>query len=125
MRDLTILLVDDERSLAQGLARLLGRDGHTVDVVANGCLALAKLDERVYDLILSDIRMPELDGPGLYRILQHQRPHLCQRLIFLTGDTLEPTTLAFLKASGVPCLTKPFTLNEVRHAIQHAVRPES
>jgi CheY-like chemotaxis protein len=118
VRGLTILLVDDERSLARGLARLLGRDGHTVDMVANGRLALAKLDERAYDLILSDIRMPELDGPGLYRLLKRQYTHLCQRLIFLTGDTLEPATRAFLEESGAPCLTKPFTLAQARRTIQ-------
>jgi CheY-like chemotaxis protein len=123
VRRLTILLVDDELSLARGLARLLERDGHTVDMVANGRLALARLDERAYDLILCDIRMPELDGPGLYQLLQRQHPHLCQQLIFLTGDTLEPTTGAFLEESGVPCLTKPFTLDETRRAIQRAVRP--
>jgi PAS domain S-box-containing protein len=119
-RGLTILLVDDELSLARGLARLLRRDGHTVDTVAHGRLALAKVDEHAYDLILSDIRMPELDGPSLYRLLERQHPHLCQRLIFLTGDTLEPTTWAFLEENGMPCLTKPFTLAEVRRAIQRA-----
>jgi CheY-like chemotaxis protein len=119
-RGLTILLIDDEPSLARGLARLLRRDGHTVDTVANGRLALAKVDERTYDLILSDIRMPEVDGPNLYRLLERQHPHLCQRLIFLTGDTLEPTTWDFLEENGMPCLTKPFTLAEIRRIIQRA-----
>ena len=62
--------------------------------------------------------MPELDGPSLYRLLERQQPHLCQRLIFLTGDTLEPATQAFLEQSGVPCLTKPFPIAEARRVIQ-------
>jgi two-component system NtrC family sensor kinase len=118
----TILIVDDELSLAKGLARLLERDGHTVDTVANGRLALAKLAERAYDCILSDVRMPELDGPSLYRLLERQQPHLCQRLIFLTGDTLEPATRAFLEASGAPCLMKPFAIAEARRAVQRVLR---
>src|SRR5262249_4844208 len=118
----TILVVDDEGSLASGLARLLRRDGHTVDTVANGHLALASLEARAYDLILCDVRMPELDGPSLYRRLECQQPHLCSRLIFLTGDTLEPATQAFLEASGAPCLTKPFPIAEARRAIQRTLQ---
>jgi CheY-like chemotaxis protein len=122
---LTILIVDDESSLATGLARLLRRDGHTVDTVANGRLALAQLATRTYDCILCDVRMPELDGPSLYRLLERQQPHLCQRLIFLTGDTLEPATQAFLEASGAPCLTKPFSIAEARRAVQRTVQAVS
>src|SRR5262249_38731575 len=85
---LTILLVDDEISIANALARLLRRDGHTVETAANGRQALAKIQERTYDLILSDWRMPELDGPGLYQALAQQYPHLCQRTIVFTGDTM-------------------------------------
>jgi PAS domain S-box-containing protein len=113
----TILIVEDEVILATGLARLLRRDGHTVEMAANGRLALAKLDERAYDLILCDVRMPELDGPTFYRLLERQQPDLCSRVIFLTGDTLEPATHAFLEQSGAPCLTKPFTRVEARRTI--------
>jgi CheY-like chemotaxis protein len=88
-----------------------------VDLAANGRLALAKLDERAYDLILCDVRMPELDGPTLYRLLARQQPHLCSRVIFLTGDTLEPATQVFLEQSGAPCLTKPFRIAEARRII--------
>ena len=88
-----------------------------MDLAANGRLALAKLDERAYDLILCDVRMPELDGPTLYRLLARQQPDLCSRVIFLTGDTLEPATQAFLEQSGAPCLTKPFTMVEARRTI--------
>jgi PAS domain S-box-containing protein len=122
VRGQTILVVDDEVSLANGLARLLRRDGHTVDTVANGRLALAHLDGRVYDLILCDVRMPELDGPSFYRLLERQQPHLCSRLIFLTGDTLEPATQAFLEASGAPCLLKPFAIAEARRIIQRTLQ---
>jgi nitrogen-specific signal transduction histidine kinase/CheY-like chemotaxis protein len=117
-----ILLVDDEPGIAKALTHLLRRDGHTVDTAANGRLALAKLQERSYDVILSDLRMPELDGPGLYRALAQQAPPLCQRFIFLTGDTLSPETLAFFDESGVPRLTKPFTAAEVRRTLQQVLR---
>ena len=114
---LTILLIDDEVSIARALARLLHRDGHTVEIAANGREALARLQESAYDLILSDWRMPELDGPGLYLALAQQYPHLCQRIIILTGDTLSPEVHAFFAEHDVPRLTKPVTVAAVRRVI--------
>jgi CheY-like chemotaxis protein len=117
-----ILLVDDEPRIVSALARLLRRDGHTVQTAANGQVALAMLQEHAYDLILSDMRMPELDGPGLYQALEAHYPHLCRRFIVLTGDTLSPEALAFVAESGAPRLTKPFTAAAVRDTIQQALR---
>ena len=121
-RGSAILLVEDDPGIAKTLSWLLRRDGHVVDTEANGKLALAQLRERLYDLILSDLRMPELDGPGLYRALEQHAPHLCQRFICFTGDTLSPEVLTFLAQSGVPRLTKPFTAAAVRHAIAQVLR---
>jgi two-component system NtrC family sensor kinase len=117
----TILVVDDEPGITLALAYLLRRDGHTVDTAANGQLALTKLYAHAYDLMLCDLRMPGLDGPGLYRELERHHPELCQRIIFLTGDTLSPETRAFLEKTGVPRLTKPFTAAQVRQAMQRAL----
>jgi DNA-binding NtrC family response regulator len=115
-------LVEDEPGMRRALAPLLRRDGHTVETVANGRLALALLPERADALLLRDLRMPELDGPGLYWELAQHAPHLCRRFIVLTGDTLSPEALAFLAESGVPQLTKPCTAVEVRRIIQQALR---
>jgi CheY-like chemotaxis protein len=120
----TILLVEDDPAVAKALTQLLRRDGHAVDTVANGRLALAQLHEHPYALILSDLRMPELDGPGLYRELEAHAPHLRRRFIVLTGDSLSPEVVTFLAHSGVPRLIKPFTAAAVRHAIQQALRAQ-
>ena len=61
----TILLIDDEPSFVCALARLLRRDGYTVDTVDNGQRALAQLHTQRYDLILCDLHMPVLDGPAI------------------------------------------------------------
>jgi two-component system NtrC family sensor kinase len=118
----SILIIDDEPSIASGLKRLLSRDGYIVETVANGHMALTKLRERSYDLLLSDMRMPEIDGPSLYRTLEQQYPHLLRRVIFLTGDTLNPETKMFLDQSAAPCLTKPCTVAEIRRAIQQVLQ---
>jgi CheY-like chemotaxis protein len=115
--------VDDEPSVIRGLTRLLRRDGHTVDTASNGRTALARLQERPYDLILSDLRMPELDGSGLYQALE-QYPKLRQRFVFLTGDTVSHETMTFFEQTGVRWLTKPFRASEVRRAIQQVLLAE-
>jgi CheY-like chemotaxis protein len=85
---LHVLVVDDEPGFLNGLTRLLQRDGHIVESATDGQAALALLQEGCCDPILCDLRMPALDGQTLYGLLQRQHPTLCQRLIFLTGDTL-------------------------------------
>jgi CheY-like chemotaxis protein len=116
-----ILLIDDEASFVRALARLLHRDGDTVDTAADGQHALAKLHTQRYDVILCDLRLPELDGPALYTRLRQQAPALCQRVIFLTGDTLGTESTAFLAQCGQPWLYKPCTADEVRRTIQQVL----
>jgi CheY-like chemotaxis protein len=118
----TILVVDDEDGIAKALAYLLYRDGHQVDTAANGRLALAKLQERSYDLILCDLRMPELDGSGLYQEVASWAPHLLPRFVFLTGDMMSPEADTFLKQVKSPRLSKPFRAIEVRRIVQQALR---
>ena len=113
----TLLVIDDEPSLSKALAPLLRRDGYTVDTAADGQRALALLQERRYDAIVCDLRMPELDGPTFYAILTQQYPSLCQRVLFLTGDTLSRDSSAFLAHSGQPWMAKPCTAAALRRAI--------
>jgi PAS domain S-box-containing protein len=124
VRGKRILVVDDEPGIAGVLAEVLQLDGHAVETVSNGEAALGKLTAGGYDLILSDIRMPELDGPGLYWEIERRDPHMLQRMIFLTGDTLSPATREFLEKTGVPCLSKPFALSDVREIVQHVLQTQ-
>jgi PAS domain S-box-containing protein len=113
-----ILVVDDERLVLQLLGEMLGADHHTVDTVGDGTQALEVLRRASYDLILSDVRMPYLDGPGLYRALERRLPDLCRRFVLMTGDVLSAEIQTFLEQTGVPGLSKPFDRGEVRRVIQ-------
>jgi DNA-binding NtrC family response regulator len=119
-----ILVVDDEPGIAGVLVEVLQLDGHVVETVDNGEAALGKLAVGEYDLILSDIRMPDLDGPALYREVERLCPDLLRRFIFLTGDVMSPETAQFLLQTAVPCLSKPFTLEMIREVVQRAL-PET
>jgi PAS domain S-box-containing protein len=117
-----ILIIDDEPGIVSALAYLLRRDGYYVDTASNGRRALEQLQGQPYDLILCDLRMPELDGPGLYQEIAAHLPHLLSRMIFLTGDTLSPEAREFLEKAGVARLNKPFRAAEVRRAVQQALQ---
>jgi signal transduction histidine kinase/ActR/RegA family two-component response regulator len=116
-----ILVIDDEPGITSALSYLLRRDGHKVDTAAHGRQALERLQHQDYDLILCDLRMPELDGPGFYREMTQIYPQLRRRIIFLTGDTLSQEAQEFLAWAGVARLSKPFRAAEVRQAIQQAL----
>jgi PAS domain S-box-containing protein len=123
-RGARILVVDDEPGIAGVLAEALQLDGHVVETVGNGEAALGKLALGGYELILSDIRMPELDGPSLYREVERRDPRFLRRMIFLTGDTLSPSTREFLEKTGAPCLSKPFALSDVREIVQRVLQTQ-
>lgn len=115
---LRVLLVDDEPLLVDALGRLLRRAGLRVTEASDGLEALQRLrDERV-DVILSDVRMPQLDGPGLLRALRTGND--TTPLVFLTGygDYADHDLLA-LGASEV--LSKPVTLPRLLAALDRAV----
>jgi PAS domain S-box-containing protein len=114
----SILVVDDEPEVGETLRDLLAADGHAVDVVNSGAAALASLPQRPYDLVLSDIRMPGLDGRGLYHAVARRFPALLPRLVFLTGDTLSRDTVDFLQHTGAPCISKPLVMDEVRRVVR-------
>ena len=122
MQPKSILVVDDEPGVVAVLTEVFSEDGYTVDAAANGQDALKKLQELAFDVIACDIRMPKMDGPTLYRVIERQEPHLLERLIFLTGDPLNPTTHTFLQQVATPVLEKTFGIRKIREAVRHILR---
>jgi CheY-like chemotaxis protein len=118
-----VLVVDDEPQIADLLADVLTADGLRVETAGSGRSALAKLREGGYDVVLSDMKMPELDGPGLYREVRRHDPRLARRFVFLTGDGLGPETRQFLdQVEARLSVSKPFDLAEVRRVVHRALR---
>jgi PAS domain S-box-containing protein len=116
-----ILVVDDEPEMAQMLAEILERVGHSVQTAADGQQALDRLADDKFDLILSDLRMPVLDGPALYQAVAKQHPELLRRLMFITGDTLAPHVTAFLSQTPVNCIEKPLNPKAVQEAVERVL----
>ena len=117
-----ILVLDDERGFTKGLAQLLRRDGYRVDTADNGNAGLLQLQAHGYDVLLCDLRMPDLDGIAFYEHLLLHYPAVSQRVIFLTGDTLRLESKAFLERSGRPWVHKPCTAAAIRSVIQELLQ---
>ena len=113
----SILVVDDEDSIQQLLGSVLQMDNHFVDTASNGREALELIEERHYDLVITDIKMPNMDGRELYQELERRDPLLASRTIFITGDTVSPDTRTFLQQVNNPVLAKPFRVRDVRETI--------
>jgi len=114
---LSMLIVDDEIELAQTLADLLEPEGHKTDIAINGSVALQKLHQNTYDVIISDLRMPVMDGPALYEALQRELPSYLTKIVYVTGDTLSSNVQSFLAQYSVPVVEKPYRLNDVLKTI--------
>jgi len=113
----SILVVDDEASIQRLLGSILELDGHQVETARNGREALERIGRHRYDVIITDIKMPDMDGRELFQRLLNLDPALAHRTIFITGDTVSPDTRTFLQRVNNPCLTKPFRVREVRDTI--------
>lgn len=111
---LSVLVVDDEPEVAAMISEVLSGIGHLVSVATSGRAAMEQLAHQSYDVILSDIRMPEFDGPTLHELLKGHYPSLLRRLAFVTGDTMSPKIRQFLERCGRPYLEKPIAPTDLR-----------
>ena len=121
-RRICILVVDDEPVVAAIMADILGLEGYEVETAKNGREALEKIAARSYDALLSDLRMPELDGVGLYRELEQQHPSLLPRLAFVSGTTEPPEYASFLERTGATVLSKPFAVADLHRLVQRCIQ---
>jgi signal transduction histidine kinase len=112
------LVIDDEPEIAEVLADFLSVEGFACELAIGGAAAQAKLVEGSYDLIVSDLRMPGIDGPQLHAWLARTRPDLAGRMAFTTGDTLGASAARFLEEIKRPVLEKPFMPEDVCRFLQ-------
>jgi len=114
----TILVVDDETEIATVMAEMLRRDGHVTQIAPDGRVALEMLAQRRYDLIITDTKMPHLDGVDLYREIQRRFASMRGRVVFVTGDVLDQEKQEFLSRIDATVIAKPFQLSDVRAAVR-------
>jgi signal transduction histidine kinase/CheY-like chemotaxis protein len=107
------LVVEDEVALGAAVAEALADAGFLVDRASDGVEALDRLNERPYDVIVCDLKMPRLDGPAFYRELATADPAMARRVVFVTGDVAGTDAERFLEEVGCRWLAKPFRLKDL------------
>jgi two-component system NtrC family sensor kinase len=117
-----VLDVDDEPHILHYMRATLEAWGHTPVVASNGREGLELTERETFDLVISDLRMPELGGREFYEELARRQPAMLDRLVFSTGDTVRGDTLAFLESIDRPYLHKPFSLAELRALLAGVAR---
>ncbi len=115
-----ILIVDDEPKICQFLEVLLRREGYRVSSVSNGADALLVIDKDASDLLITDLKMPGMDGFSLVSRLKAMRPDL--PVIMITGYATVETAVKALRYGVDDYITKPFNIDELRKVISRALR---
>ena len=115
------LVVEDEPAVLDLIVTLLGESGWRVNVAAGGHAAFERLRAEHYDLIVSDMRMPDGDGEELYRNALTLNGDHGRRFIFITGDTATAGAWAFLGGTDIPVVEKPFKPRMFEEAVYRVV----
>ncbi|MBZ5637515.1 MAG: response regulator [Acidobacteriia bacterium] len=116
-----ILVAEDEPNVADLVSRVLLQYGAEVTLASDGEEAWQRLAEADFDLVVTDMRMPRLDGRGLYERVAAERPEMIRRFVFATGDLVRQETLRFLEGLPNRVLVKPLDVESVRRVLSQAL----
>jgi CheY-like chemotaxis protein len=110
-------VIEDEEVVRRVVhAALRSFGGCSIDCVADGREALRAIENRSYDLIVSNVRMPNMSGTELYRELLQHRPELTRRLLFATGHVALQEESEDIERWQVPVVAKPFSIESLIEA---------
>lgn len=118
MPKLSILVLDDEPIVGKRLKPALAKSGYDVDVVESGAEALERLEERTYDIVITDIRMEGMDGLEVLRQVRSRTPRTL--VIMITGFATVEVARQALMMGAFDFIAKPFKLDDLRSTILRA-----
>ncbi len=115
-----ILVVEDERTLAESLKRVLAREGYETDLSLSAEEALEKIGSTVYDIIITDILLPGIDGIQILKAVKSRHPD--QIVIIMTAYASLETSVEALRAGAYDYITKPIIHEELKQVVKNALR---
>ncbi len=110
-------MVDDEQVIRYLVASALSQVGCEVRAAESGEKALELLAHASFDLLIVDLKMPEMSGERLFQELGRIRPEMMERVIFMTGDMVSPDTVKFLDGTGRTAIAKPFAVEALKQTV--------
>ena len=114
-----ILVVDDHDSLRKGLVRALGNAGHDIEEAPNGTVAIERLQDSQFDIVLTDLRMGGADGMDVLRTTRKLQPNA--KVILMTAFGSIHTAVEAMKIGAFDFVQKPFEIEEMEHKIEKAI----
>ena len=120
-----LLIIDDERGIRNTLREVLADEGHEVDVAENGKQGLEMAQAKAYDLIFSDIKMPEMDGMELLSALKQGEEAVDTPVVMISGHGDIETAVQALKTGAYDFLLKPLDLNRILITTKNALENKS
>lgn len=117
-----ILVAEDEDTLRRIMVRYLKKCGYHADSAKNGIEAFDCIRKEQYTLIISDIKMPGINGIELYKKVLKVSPRLAGHFIISTGDIISRDSAVFLSETNIPCLTKPFEMKTMENAVREILK---
>jgi DNA-binding NtrC family response regulator len=111
---LPLLLIEDERSVMDFIRIALERSGYRCETANSGVEGLRLLEAGEFSGIISDMRTPGgVTGADVYKWVLVNKPELKERMLFITGDTVNEETMKTLNDTGVPYIEKPFRVQQL------------
>ena len=114
-----ILVVDDERGMREFLTIMLQKESHEVTSAANGREALEQIGQKTFDIVISDLKMPQLDGIDVLKTVKESAPETV--VIMITAYASTETAVEAMKQGAYDYLTKPFKIEEVKLIVRNAL----
>ncbi len=114
-----VLIMEDEASVAKGLGMVLSEEGYHVDLAMTGRSALDSFNQKMFDLLVADLRLPDIDGMEVIKQVKRRRPET--EVLVITGYSTVNTAVEAMKLGAFDYLAKPFTENEFLSAVKGAL----
>jgi DNA-binding NtrC family response regulator len=114
-----ILVVDDDPIIREGLKRILEEQGYAVETYASGFLAVERMDETAFDLVITDLKMPGMNGIEVLKHLKALQPEV--PIIMITGYSTVDTAVEAMKNGAVDYIAKPFSPEDITEKVRSAL----
>jgi DNA-binding NtrC family response regulator len=119
MQTLPLLVIEDERSVVDFIRLALERHGYSCRTANSAAEGIAMLENQGFTGVISDMRTPGgASGADVHAWIVAHRPELKNKMLFITGDTVNPETMKALNETGVPYIEKPFRVNDLMTVVE-------